>query len=240
MPYFPDGGKLHFCYLQDRRFYQMEAHVFKNFFLRWDFTFPLKKGIKLPITTRDWHVLVARFSKKNRYKYYISYYFFRCFVRFFVRFFCPIFLCDLFVWLFLCDLFSDVLPDFFCPIFSVIFFPIFCLICFVRFFGRIFLSDILFDFLSDCPTKKMDIQIYGTKNWTKLTTRHSNRTGTKSDKTIGQKNWKKTIKQKYRTKYWTRNRAKTSLRNFEQIGRRKIGRKFGWQCRTKKRTKNLT
>ena len=58
-------GMLHFCYLQDRRFYQMEAHVFKNLFLRWDFTFPLRRGIKLLISARDWHVLVARFSKKK-------------------------------------------------------------------------------------------------------------------------------------------------------------------------------
>ena len=96
MPYFPDWGKLHFCYLQDRRFYQMEAHVFKNFFWRWDFTFPLRKGIQLPISARDWYVLVARFSK-NRYEYYILYYIFRCFVSFFVRFFRPIFLFALFI-----------------------------------------------------------------------------------------------------------------------------------------------
>ena len=35
MPFFADWcGKLLFCYLQDRRFYRMEAHVFQNFFLR--------------------------------------------------------------------------------------------------------------------------------------------------------------------------------------------------------------
>ena len=63
-------GMFHFCYLQDRRFYQMEAHVFKNLFLRWDFTFPLIRGIKLLIGARDWHVLVAlaRFSKKTTKK----------------------------------------------------------------------------------------------------------------------------------------------------------------------------
>ena len=63
-------GMFHFCYLQDRRFYQMEAHVFKNLFLRWDFTFPLIRGIKLLIGARDWHVLVAlaRFSKKKKKK----------------------------------------------------------------------------------------------------------------------------------------------------------------------------
>ena len=125
--------------------------------------------------------------------------FYLIFLWFYCRIFCPIFLCDLFVQFFVrsfCLTFFvrfifRCFTWFFCPIFSVIFFPIFCLICLVRFFARIFLSDILFDFLSDCRTKKMDIQIYRTKNWTKLTTRHSNRTGTKSDKTIGQKNWKK-------------------------------------------------
>ena len=62
MPYFWDWWeKLHFCYLQDRRFYQMEAHVFQNFFLRSDLTFPVKRGIKLPISARHWHVLIARF-----------------------------------------------------------------------------------------------------------------------------------------------------------------------------------
>ena len=62
MRYFPDWwGKLKFCYLQDRRFYQMEAHVFQNFYLRWHLTFPVKRGIKLPISARHWHVLVARF-----------------------------------------------------------------------------------------------------------------------------------------------------------------------------------
>ena len=55
MPYFSElRGKLHFCYLQGRHFYQMEAHVFKNFFLRWDFTFRVRRGIKLPIGARDW------------------------------------------------------------------------------------------------------------------------------------------------------------------------------------------
>ena len=34
MPYFPDlSRKLHFCYVQDRRSYQMESCVFKNLFL---------------------------------------------------------------------------------------------------------------------------------------------------------------------------------------------------------------
>ena len=28
-----------------------------------DLTFPIRRGIKLPISARDWHVLVARFSK---------------------------------------------------------------------------------------------------------------------------------------------------------------------------------
>ena len=41
----------------------MEVHVFKNFFLMRDLTFPLRRSIKLPIGARDWHVLVARFSK---------------------------------------------------------------------------------------------------------------------------------------------------------------------------------
>ena len=45
----------------------MEAHVFNNFFLRWDFTFQVTRAIKLPISARDWHVLVARFSKKQVY-----------------------------------------------------------------------------------------------------------------------------------------------------------------------------
>ena len=43
----------------------MEAHVFNNFFLRWDFTFQVTRAIKLPISARDRHVLVARFSKKT-------------------------------------------------------------------------------------------------------------------------------------------------------------------------------
>ena len=43
----------------------MEACVFKNFFLRWDFTFPVIRGIKWPISAGDWHVLVAGFSKKS-------------------------------------------------------------------------------------------------------------------------------------------------------------------------------
>ena len=35
MPFFADWcGKLLSCYLQDRRFYRMETHVFQNFFLR--------------------------------------------------------------------------------------------------------------------------------------------------------------------------------------------------------------
>ena len=55
--------KAHFCYLKNRRFYQMEAHVFKNFFLRWDLTFPVRKGIKLLISAKDWRVVVAWFSK---------------------------------------------------------------------------------------------------------------------------------------------------------------------------------
>ena len=59
-------GMLHFCYLQDRRFYQMEAHVFKNLFLRWDFIFPLRRGIKLLISATEWHVLVARLSEKKK------------------------------------------------------------------------------------------------------------------------------------------------------------------------------
>ena len=68
MPFFADWwGKLLFCYLQDRRFYRMEAHVFQNFFLRWDLTFPVKRGIKLPIGVRHRHVLVARFSKNQVY-----------------------------------------------------------------------------------------------------------------------------------------------------------------------------
>ena len=63
MSYIPDWWrKLHFCYLWDGRFYQLEARVFQNFFLRWDLTFPVKRGIKLPISARHWHVLVARFS----------------------------------------------------------------------------------------------------------------------------------------------------------------------------------
>ena len=37
------------------------------------FYFQVRRGIKLPISARDWHVLVARFSekKKNRYIYNI-------------------------------------------------------------------------------------------------------------------------------------------------------------------------
>ena len=64
MPYFPDQWELHFCYLQDRRSYQMEAYVFNNFFLRWDFTFQVTRAIKSTISARDWHILVARFFKK--------------------------------------------------------------------------------------------------------------------------------------------------------------------------------
>ena len=73
MTYFWDWWeKLHFCYLQDRRFYQMEAHVFQNFFLRWDLTFPVKRGIKLPISGRHWHGLIARFKKKKTGIYIVS------------------------------------------------------------------------------------------------------------------------------------------------------------------------
>ena len=43
----------------------MEAHVFNNFFLRWDFTFQVTRAIKLTISVRDWHFLVARFSKNQ-------------------------------------------------------------------------------------------------------------------------------------------------------------------------------
>ena len=43
----------------------MEAHVFNNFFLRWDFTFQVTRAIKLPISARDWHFLVAQFSKNQ-------------------------------------------------------------------------------------------------------------------------------------------------------------------------------
>ena len=52
----------------------MEAHVFQNFFLRRDLTFPVKRSIKLPTSARHWHVLAARLKKKkkkNRYKYII-------------------------------------------------------------------------------------------------------------------------------------------------------------------------
>ena len=43
----------------------MEAHVFNNFFLRWDFTFQVTRAIKLQISARDWHVLVAPVFKKT-------------------------------------------------------------------------------------------------------------------------------------------------------------------------------
>ena len=73
IPYFSDWwGKLNFCYLQDKRFYQMAARVFQNLFLRWDLTFPVKRAIKLPISARHWHVLVARFAKKQAYYFTIS------------------------------------------------------------------------------------------------------------------------------------------------------------------------
>ena len=42
------------------------------FFLRWDFTFQETRAIKLPISARDWHVLVAGFQK-NRYIYIYIY-----------------------------------------------------------------------------------------------------------------------------------------------------------------------
>ena len=53
MRYFPDQwGELHFCYLRERRFYQMGTRIFKNFFLSRDFTFSVRRGIKLPISAR--------------------------------------------------------------------------------------------------------------------------------------------------------------------------------------------
>ena len=56
----------------------MEAHVFNNFFLRWNFTFQVTRAIKLPISMRDWHFLVARFSKNQVYLFDIIclYYFY--------------------------------------------------------------------------------------------------------------------------------------------------------------------
>ena len=76
MPYFPDRwGKLQFCYLQDRRFYQMEAHVFQNFFLRWDLPFPKSKvyifywkgkGEKSNISCFDWRHKSTQIHHKTR------------------------------------------------------------------------------------------------------------------------------------------------------------------------------
>ena len=37
------------------------------FFLKKDLTFQVRRDIKLPISARDWHVLVARFSKNKVY-----------------------------------------------------------------------------------------------------------------------------------------------------------------------------
>ena len=39
----------------------------QEFFLRWDFTFPVRRVIKLPISARGWHVLVALLSKNQVY-----------------------------------------------------------------------------------------------------------------------------------------------------------------------------
>ena len=45
----------------------MEACVLKNLFLRCDLTFPVRMVIKLPISVRDRHLLLARFSKNQVY-----------------------------------------------------------------------------------------------------------------------------------------------------------------------------